>query len=249
MSDDRTALVTDTDANGHATRDDTDETHEDRVSDGDGEHEDDEEQTFNDLYAGQPAWDVDRPQPAIVSLAEAGAIDGPVLDVGCGTGENALYLAAEGFDVVGVDAAPRAIEQAQEKAADRDLDVTFAVGDALALGEVPAVRSLQPYGSAIDSAVYHQFAHDEVPAYLASVRSVLRSGGGLHLLAFSEREPDGWGPRRVPREELEATFADGWTLDRVERTTFAMRPEFLTRIDRADADGVHAWVASASRAD
>lgn len=71
--------------------------------------------------SGTPPWDIGRPQPAIVRLAERGAINGAVLDVGCGTGENALYLAGLGLEVTGVDAAPTAIASAREKAAARGI--------------------------------------------------------------------------------------------------------------------------------
>jgi len=82
---------------------------------------------------GVPPWDIGRPQPAIVRLAEEGLIAGDVIDVGCGTGENALYLASRGIEVVGVDAAPTAVSRAQEKARQRGSSATFLVADALAL--------------------------------------------------------------------------------------------------------------------
>jgi 2-polyprenyl-3-methyl-5-hydroxy-6-metoxy-1,4-benzoquinol methylase len=82
---------------------------------------------------GPPPWDVGRPQPAIARLADEGAFAGPVLDAGCGTGENALHVASLGPHVVGVDVAETALAIAREKAADRGLDADFVVGDALHL--------------------------------------------------------------------------------------------------------------------
>jgi SAM-dependent methyltransferase len=207
---------------------------------------------FDDLYAGTPPWDVEGPQPTVERLASTGAIEGPVVDVGCGTGENALYLAAEGYRVVGVDGSPRAIERARRKRFERGLDgpTEFVVGDALSLPDVSALGPHRPFGTALDSAVYHQFPRDEVSRYLRAVRSVLRPGGRFHVLAFSEREPDGWGPRRVPRAELASAFdGDGWALEGLDRVRFAMRRSFLAEIGRGDADGVHAWLASARRVD
>jgi SAM-dependent methyltransferase len=69
---------------------------------------------FETAYEGQPPWDIGGPQPEIVRLAEEGAIRGVVLDVGCGTGENALYLDGRGCDVWGIDFIPKAIERARE---------------------------------------------------------------------------------------------------------------------------------------
>jgi 2-polyprenyl-3-methyl-5-hydroxy-6-metoxy-1,4-benzoquinol methylase len=76
---------------------------------------------------GAPPWDIGRPQASLVRLAEAGEIAGSVLDVGCGTGENALYLATRGHEVLGVDAAPVAIERATTKARDRGIEAEFIV--------------------------------------------------------------------------------------------------------------------------
>jgi SAM-dependent methyltransferase len=56
-------------------------------------------------YRGVPPWDTGRPNPEIVSLEEAGWISGSVLDAGCGTGENALYLASRGHERLEVDSA------------------------------------------------------------------------------------------------------------------------------------------------
>lgn len=93
-----------------------------------------QQEDFDTSYrTGTPPWDIGRPQAAFVRLLEAGAFHGPVLDVGCGTGEHALMAAAAGFVAVGIDAAPTAIELAQQKAAQRSLEVRFEVGDALDL--------------------------------------------------------------------------------------------------------------------
>ena len=70
-------------------------------------------QLFQQMYEGQAPWDTGRPQPAIVALAEAGRIRGSVLDVGCGSGENLLYLAAKGHQAWGLDFVPLAIERGQ----------------------------------------------------------------------------------------------------------------------------------------
>ena len=77
-------------------------------------------QLFEQMYQGQAPWDTGQPQPAIIKLAEAGQIRGSVLDVGCGTGENLLYLAARGHEAWGLDFVPVAIERAKAKAAQRE---------------------------------------------------------------------------------------------------------------------------------
>src|SRR4051794_32036079 len=91
---------------------------------------------FEDFYAGQAPWDIPGPQPAFVELNQAGQIRGSVLDVGCGTGENAMYLAAQGRGVWAIDFVPVAIERARAKASHRKLPVHFIVADALQLDEL-----------------------------------------------------------------------------------------------------------------
>src|SRR6266571_1053785 len=90
-------------------------------------------QDFEAVYAGRPPWGIGRPQPAFVGLADAGALEGRVLDVGCGTGEHALMAAGLGLQATGIDAAPAAIAIAEGKARDRGLPARFLVWDALRL--------------------------------------------------------------------------------------------------------------------
>ena len=75
-----------------------------------------DQQLFEQMYQGQAPWDTGRPQPAIIKLAEADQIRGSVLDVGCGTGENVLYSAANGHESWGLDFLPVVIERAKVKA-------------------------------------------------------------------------------------------------------------------------------------
>jgi 2-polyprenyl-3-methyl-5-hydroxy-6-metoxy-1,4-benzoquinol methylase len=93
---------------------------------------------FESIYHGEAPWDIGRPQKEYIQLEKAGEILGSVLDVGCGTGENALYLAEQylaeqGHEVWGIDFAPTAIQKAQEKAAQRHLTARFRMLNALEL--------------------------------------------------------------------------------------------------------------------
>src|SRR5437773_10929348 len=85
---------------------------------------------FDDAYRGTPPWDVGRPQREFVRLAESGEVRRRVLDVGCGTGENAIFFAKRGLEVWGVDAAPRATERAERQATQTSVTGTFLVADA-----------------------------------------------------------------------------------------------------------------------
>jgi ubiquinone/menaquinone biosynthesis C-methylase UbiE len=164
---------------------------------------------FDDSYlAGSAPWDIGRAQPEFVHLVEAGRISGRVIDLGCGTGDNALHFARAGLDVVGVDGAPEAIRQAVAKAADPGLSITFEVADVLDLS-----GDAERFDTATDSGVFHVFEDEDRPRYTTSVHRVLRPGGHLFIVCFSDRQPGDWGPRRVTQRELRETFADGWQVE------------------------------------
>ena len=88
---------------------------------------------FDSAYRGTPPWDIGRPQKEFIYLVERGEISGPVLDIGCGSGDNALFFAQAGFEAWGIDSSPLAIQKAQQKGAQRGLMVHFQVLNALEL--------------------------------------------------------------------------------------------------------------------
>ncbi len=118
-------------------------------------------QRFEQAYQGQAPWDTGRPQPAIIKLADAGLIRGSVLDAGCGTGENLLYLAARGHEACGLDFVPVAIERAKAKAAQRGIKADFIVGNALELKKLG-----RKFDTVIDCGLFHTFADEERPMFV-----------------------------------------------------------------------------------
>lgn len=190
---------------------------------------------FNDSYArSTPApWDIGRPQPAFVRLAQAGEVTGRVLDVGCGTGEHALLAASLGHEVLGVDIAPRAVALARAKAAARGLEADFVVHDALRLSELDA-----RFDTVLDCGLFHGLDDHERPAFVDGLALVLAPGGHYHMLCFNDRQPGTWGPRRITQAEIRATFSDGWTVESIESTVLDIT---------IDPAGALAWQASIAR--
>jgi cyclopropane fatty-acyl-phospholipid synthase-like methyltransferase len=174
--------------------------------------------SFENLYAGQPRWEIGRPQQAILDVADK--ITGSVLDSGCGSGENALFLASRGQKVTGIDFLAEPITLAKQKATERGLTATFLVMDALALKELR-----EDFDSAIDSGLFHVFSDEDRRRYVEGLASVLKPGGRLFLLCFSDAEPGDQGPRRVSRKEIEAAFATGWVIESIEPSRYEVRSD------------------------
>ena len=189
--------------------------------------------SWDDSYtaAAPPPWDIGRPQPAFIRLADDGLLTGIVLDSGCGTGENALLAADRGADVTGIDIAPTAVARAREKAAERGIAARFEIADARDLaGPASAVDTV------IDSGVFHVFDDEDRARYVASLETVLRPGGVCYLMCFSEREPGDWGPRRVRADELRDAFGAAWTVESISADTLDVNPI-------GGATQVAAWLA------
>lgn len=204
---------------------------------------------FDAIYQGAYPfipWDIAEAQPAVIEWDEAGGFSGDVLDIGCGTGDNAVYLASRGHSVTAIDGAPGAIETARERAAARGVPVTFAVADAFALPEA------ERYDTILDSALYHCLPSERRATYVAELYRVARPGARLNLLGVSERAPEGTPPSRVTERELRDDLtAAGWRIT-------ALRPATITSVIPTefgldlptDADGrmrIPAWAVEAVR--
>jgi ubiquinone/menaquinone biosynthesis C-methylase UbiE len=188
---------------------------------------------FAGMYAeGIPPWQIDRPQPEVIQLLENGKFESPVLDLGCGTGDNTIELARRGLVVKGLDAVPEALERARKKTEQAGLKQSpeFILGDALRLAESGLkARTL------LDCALFHTFSDEERREYIRGLEEVLSPGGRLHILSFSELETRQPGPRRLSLSEITGSFGAGWRVEDSVRCRYW---------DRVRPDGAHAWRVS-----
>ena len=193
--------------------------------------------TFETSYAGKAPWDMGKPQPVFAAVADQ--VRGPVLDAGCGTGEHALFFAARGLRVVGFDLVEEAIRRARAKAAERGLAVEFLVKDATTLDDWG-----ERFASVIDCGLFHVFSDDDRRRYAAGLSRVVKPGGRLFVVCFSDKEPGTDGPRRVSRRELYEAFVVGWEFESVDPCRIEVNPDFAEKFSEG---GPKAWFAVARR--
>jgi len=156
--------------------------------------------SWNESYAsGQLPWDTGEPEPLLVEFVTSGGVSpARTLEIGAGTGTNAIWLAERGFNVLGVDVSPLAVEQARAKLKDRDLRCRFAALDFLSASPPDG-----PFRLVFDRGCFHVFDEPgERQRFASQVAAVLEPGGlWLSLIGSTEGPPRDVGPpRRSARE-------------------------------------------------
>lgn len=162
---------------------------------------------WNARYAdGNLPWDTGAPDDHLVASVRAGLVaPGRTLEVGCGTGTNALWLAAQGFDVLGVDLSPLAVDKARAKAAAAGAGARGCRFDVLDF--LVAEPAGAPFDFVFDRGCFHVFDDEVVRAQFAARVAALLAPGGqwLSLVGSTEGPPRDTGPpRRTAREVIAA---------------------------------------------
>lgn len=178
---------------------------------------------------GPLPWDIGTPSPDLVNYFE-GLREPPVqvLEIGCGTGTNALWMAEKGSKVLATDISPTAIEKARKKQEESGVGVDFRVSNILE--EAPLEDSSVDF--VFDRGVYHTMSLDSRPMFINAVANILRSGGHWLCLAGSadeEREPDAPGPPQLKVSELVVLAEEHFEVHSVSRTCFIL-PDGVSRL-------------------
>jgi SAM-dependent methyltransferase len=182
---------------------------------------------FDALYRGEsagegiapmatPPWDNKAPSESVIGWQTRGWVHGDVLDIGCGLGDNAIYLANNGHPVTGLDISPTALVNAEQRARDAGVDVTFAVADSTKLeGYTDA------FDTVIDSGLFHSLDEEGRRSYVAAVHRATRPGATLLLSCFSEANPAGkdWRPAVSEETLRDVLGAADWDIVSLEPAT------------------------------
>jgi SAM-dependent methyltransferase len=163
-----------------------------------------------------PAWDTGRPAGELQRLVEAKVLQpGRVLELGCGTGVNAVYLASQGFEVTAIDLSPTALEAGRKRALAAGVKVKWIQADVL------KPPPLAPFDLIFDRGCYHGVRRPDPAGYVKTVETLCRPGGRVLILAGNANEPSPrGGPPRVDETELVADFAGGFDFERLQETRF-----------------------------
>jgi 2-polyprenyl-3-methyl-5-hydroxy-6-metoxy-1,4-benzoquinol methylase len=189
--------------------------------------------SFEEEHQDNLLWEIGRAQQEMVDLAQSGEIQGSILDIGCGSGENALYLAEIGYSVVGIDCSPTAIARAMLKAHERDLKVTFFVFDALHVAKLGL-----NFDTVIDSGLFEVYSDKDRLFYVENLYQVLNPGGRYYMLCTSERENEPIGPRKINKRDINSSFGEGW------KAIVIRKAKYETNCDKG---WCHAWLATIER--
>lgn len=178
----------------------------------------------------RPSWDTGRPSTELRRMVEEGKLEpGRVLELGCGTGVNAVYLASLGFDVTAIDLSGAALQMAQERARDAGVTVKWIHADVL---NPPALGS---FDLIFDRGCYHGVRRIDAAGYVRTVKSSIRPGGKVLILAGNANQPTPhFGPPRVTETELVGDFAEAFDFVRLREIRF----------DTADPEVPGAWAWS-----
>ena len=181
---------------------------------------------WDERYAtGDTPWETGQPSSELQRVvAEVPIYPGRALELGCGTGANAVWLAQQGFDVTALDLSPRAIERAQKRADQAGARVRFLVADVLR----PMTEVAGLFDFFFDRGCYHVVRRESVAGYLETLRQLTRPGTLGLVLAGNAREPHDPGPPVVSEAEIRAEL--GSLFDIVHLREF--------RFDQVEAVGV-----------
>lgn len=185
---------------------------------------------YRALYrVGFTPWDQDHVPSELSALVESPSALAPgrALDIGCGTGTQAVYLAQRGWQVTGVDAIERALAQARLKADAAGVNVHWVTGDVTALSSLGLEDG---FALVHDRGCFHDLADHARDGYVEGVSSLAAPGATMLLMAFTG--PRRIGPRGVSAEEIQRRFGSLWDVVSVQSDSGPTPPGPMRNVPR-----------------
>lgn len=183
------------------------------------------------LYrVGFTPWDQDHVAAELSTLVEGpvALAPGRALDVGCGIGTQAVYLAERGWRVTGVDAVQRALARARRRAEEKGVEVRWMAGDVASLSTLGLDSG---FDLVHDRGCFHDLPGAAREDYVRGVGELAAPGATLLLLAFARRER-GIGPSGASEEEIQRRFGPDWELVSVQSDSSPAPPGPMRRVPR-----------------
>ena len=166
----------------------------------------------------RPSWDLGRAASQLVEAVQTGLIKPcRVIELGCGLGNDARFLSAEGFDVTAVDIAPTAIARAEKMAREQGFKVRWLLADVLRMPE------LGTFDLVYDRGCYHGVRRTGAREYVNTLLALTRPGSQVFILAGNARELGAGGPPRVSEEEIRSDFSEHFEIALLRETRFDRR--------------------------
>ncbi len=147
---------------------------------------------------GTVPWDTGTPSRELIRVLDEGIIKPvSVLELGCGTGADAVYLARRGFEVTAVDASPLAIERARSRAEREDVLARFVLADVFEFAPTAGQFDL-----VYDAGFYHFIRRLDLDRFLDVLWRVTRPGSYYLALVGSVKETAEGGPPQVAKDDI-----------------------------------------------
>ncbi|MFL5245126.1 MAG: class I SAM-dependent methyltransferase [Gemmataceae bacterium] len=171
----------------------------------------------NRYHIGDTPWDTGHPSAELMRVLEEDKIAPcPAIDLGCGTGSNAICLAERGFDVTALDISPTALDQGRCKKAKAGVKTRFVLGDVLN----PPEDIGGPYGFVFDRGCYHVVRRINVEPFMQTLERITQKGSMGLFLAGNAKEKREKGPPTVSEEELRAELGKLFDIIRLREFRF-----------------------------
>jgi SAM-dependent methyltransferase len=180
---------------------------------------------MDEIYKNMPQpeipWNNESPPPQLTELIEGGRITPcRAVDLGCGAGNYAIWLADKGYRMTGIDISPEAIRIARENALTKGACCTFLAADLT--GDITIVKGF--FDFAFDWDVLHHVFPEKRNNYAANIASLLNPGGSYLSVCFHEQDPQfgGTGKYRTTRIGTRLYFSSGQELEDLFKPFFTL---------------------------